>query len=80
MEYPLQTQPMPEKNFKEDTIRAINRFKLNRVKKLYKQNQERLKSMPSSNMEEMMRVLKVQKKLGEIRSELADLCGTVILE
>lgn len=76
---PLTTQPMPDKNFKDDAIKGANSFKLKKIQKVYEKNQRRLKDV-GSDFEEMMRLLKVQKKLMEIRSELAELTGTVILK
>ena len=53
---------------------------LNEIIKMYKKNQERLKNFPIDNMEEMMRILKVQQRLIDIRGKLAELLKTVVLE
>lgn len=79
LDKPLQTQLIPKENFKKDAISSVNQFKLRKVVKLYKRNQERLKDLPSSNVAEMMRILKVQKKLGEIRGELAKELKAVVI-
>jgi DNA primase len=76
---PLSTQPMPDDNFKVDAIKGVNIFKLKKIQRVYEKNQRRLKDVPKEDFEEMMRLLKVQKKLMEIRSELAELTGTVVL-
>ena len=77
---PLATQPMPEDNFKSDAITGVNLFKLKKVQRLYEKNQRRLKDVPKENFEETIRLLKIQKRLMEIRSELAELTGTVVLK
>lgn len=77
---PLATQPMPDDNFKTDAITGVNLFKLKKIQRLYEKNQRRLKDVPKENFEELMRLLKIQKRLMEIRSELAELTGTVVLK
>jgi hypothetical protein len=47
---------------------------------MHKENQERLKNIPMDNMEEMMRILKVQQRLIDIRGKLAELLKTVVLK
>jgi DNA primase len=78
-EKPLATQLMPDKNFKVDAITGVNIFKLKKIQRVYEKNQRRLKDVAKEDFEELMRLLKVQKKLMEIRSELAELTGTVVL-
>ncbi|MFK7947196.1 MAG: DNA primase [Saprospiraceae bacterium] len=77
---PLATQPMPDENFKTDAITGVNLFKLKKIQRLYEKNQRRLKDVPKEDFEGLMRLLKVQKRLMEIRSELAELTGTVVLK
>ena len=79
LENPLQTQLMPELNFKQDTITSINQFKLRKIQKLYEKNQQRLKELKPDQFEEMVKILKLQKKLGEIRKELAALSRSVVM-
>ncbi|MEL6865164.1 MAG: DNA primase [Bacteroidota bacterium] len=77
---PLQTQPMPELNFTNDTIQSINLFKLRKIVKLCAENQERLKTAgESGNMEEMQKILMVQQKLLQIRQDLAKEFGGVVI-
>ena len=78
-EKPLSSQPMPDDNFKEDAIKGVNLFKLMKIQRVYEKNQRRLKDVGKDDFEEMMRLLKIQKKLMDIRSELAKLTGTVVL-
>lgn len=77
---PLATQPMPDENFKTDAITGVNLFKLKKIQRLYEKNQRRLKDVAKEDFEGMMKLLKVQKRLMEIRSELAKLTGTVVLK
>jgi len=78
-EKPLATQLMPDINFKADAMMGVNSFKLKKIQRVYEKNQRRLKDVAKEDFEELMRLLKVQKKLMEIRSELAVLTGTVVL-
>jgi DNA primase len=78
-EKPLATQLMPDINFKADAVTGVNLFKLKKIQRVYEQNQRRLKDIDKEDFEEMMRLLKVQKKLMDIRTELAVLTGTVVL-
>jgi len=77
---PLATQPMPDDNFKTDAITGVNLFKLKKIQRLYEKNQRRLKNVSKEDFEELMRLLKIQKRLMEIRSDLAELTGTVVLK
>lgn len=77
LDLPMQTQPLPELNFTQDTVQAVNRFKLRKVKGLLKTNQ--LKLRDTQDPEEQMRILRVQQKLTQLKMELAAYFGTVIL-
>ena len=79
-EKPLESRVVLKVYFKKDMLSSINRFKLKKIIKMYKKNQERLKNFPIDNMEEMMRILKVQQRLIDIRGKLAELLKTVVLE
>ena len=80
-EIQLRTQPMPEENFEKDSIYALNMFKLKKIDKTLKANQDRIKiAQESKDAELMMKYLKVQKKLLTLRSDLAKLTNTVILK
>lgn len=79
-ERPLESRVFIQKYFKHDMLSSINRFKLRKVIKMYQQNQERLKDIPNNNVDEMMRILKVQQKLANLRDKLAKLLGTVVLK
>ncbi len=75
---PMQTQPMPESNFKRDTIAGVSRFKFRKITRLCEKNQEKLKTaQDEKNTEELMHLLKIQQKLIQIREELGKEIGTV---
>lgn len=77
----LNTQKMPDLNFTPDSRSALLRFKLNKIKKLWEKNQERLKDLKAENdFSKITKILKVQKKLAEMRDELASELGTVVLK
>lgn len=80
----LTSQKMPDENFKKDSLSALKRFKLKKLERLFTKNQERLKNMKvleldDDGMADLMKIQKVQKKILEIRNELAKEAGTVIL-
>ncbi|MGB1217904.1 MAG: DNA primase, partial [Saprospiraceae bacterium] len=80
LEMPLQSQKKPEENFTRDTIESVNRFKLHKVMKIMKENQDKLKSIEKDNVAQMMKILKVQQKLMEMKKELAAYFGSVVLK
>ena len=77
LDMPLQSQKKPEDNFAQDTVSSVNRFKLRKVLKIMKGNQEKLKTTKDSA--EMIKILKVQQKLTEMKMELAAYFGSVII-
>lgn len=76
---PLATQLMPDENFKTDAMTGVNLFKLKKIQRLYEKNQRLLKDIPKNDFDSVMRLLKVQQRLMDIRKELAELTGTVVL-
>lgn len=78
--YPLQNQPMPERNFTADMRQALDRFKLKKVQKMCALNLVRVQTASKSgDHEAMMRFMKIQQKLNETRNEIALRAGTVVL-
>lgn len=78
--YPLQSQKKPEDNFSEDSKSALLRFKLKKVMRLSERNQQQLKALSTADdTNKIMRLLKVQSKLNEMRNDIAKELGTVIL-
>jgi len=76
---PLATQSMPNENFKTDAMTGVNLFKLKKNQRLYEKNQRLLKDIPKNDFDSVMRLLKVQQRLMDIRKELAHLTGTQVL-
>lgn len=76
---PMATQLMPDENFKTDAMTGVNLFKLKKIQRLYEKNQRLLKDIPKNDFDSVMRLLKVQQRLMDIRKELAELTGTVVL-
>lgn len=78
--YPLQNQPMPERNFTLDMRQALDRFKLRKVQKMCAMNLARVQAASKSgDHDAMMRFMKIQQKLNETRNEIALRAGTVVL-
>ena len=77
---PLATQPMPDENFKTDAITGVNIFKLKKIQRLYEKNQRNLKDISQDDVQGMMRLLKVQQRLMDIRKAVAEQTGTVVLK
>lgn len=77
----LQTQKMPDENFKPDALQSLMRFKLHKVTQMCDKNQSRIEELSGKDdeIEALMKLLKVQSKLNQIKKELADQLGTVIL-
>ncbi len=77
----LTSQKMPDQNFQADSKSSLLRFKLQKVIRVCEKNQHKLSKLdPKENADEMMKLLKVQAKLLEIRNELARQLGTVVLK
>jgi DNA primase len=66
----LQTQPMPEKNFKKDTYQSILRFKLHKVKKDLKEMEILLKSPDITDDQKIIDIQVLQALLKE-RNDIA---------
>lgn len=77
----LTTQKMPDLNFTNDSMSALLRFKLKKVIRMCEKNQNRLKELKSdSDYKKIIRIMKVQKKLQDMRDELAKQLGTIVLK
>lgn len=77
--YPLQNQPMPERNFNLDMKQALDRFKLKKVQKMCAINLQRVQNASKEgDHEAMIRFMKIQQKLNETRNEIALRTGTVV--
>lgn len=77
--YPLQNQPMPERNFILDMKQALDRFKLKKVQKMCALNLQRVQNASKEgDHDAMIRFMKIQQKLNETRNEIAHRVGTVV--
>ncbi|MCC7465117.1 MAG: DNA primase [Saprospiraceae bacterium] len=77
--YPLQNQPMPERNFILDMKQALDRFKLKKVQKMCALNLTRVQNASKEgDHDAMIRYMKIQQKLNETRNEIAQRVGTVV--
>jgi DNA primase len=78
---PLETQKSPELNFSMDSMQAIKRFKLRKIIKLCEQNQEIVrKSSDTGDVSTMMKHLKIQQRLLEMRNNLAKEMNTIVFK
>ena len=79
--YPLQNQPIPDLNFDADMRQSLDRFKLRKLKKLCEiVNPARIKTASEAgDMDEVMRLMRIQEKLKSTRNELAKKTGTIVL-
>ncbi|HMP32395.1 MAG TPA: hypothetical protein PKD85_22495, partial [Saprospiraceae bacterium] len=66
----LQTQPMPEKNFKKDTYQSILRFKLHKVRKDIKEMESLIKQEGISDEQKLLDIQVLQALLKE-RNDIA---------
>ena len=79
--YPLQNQPVPDLNFDTDMRQALDRFKLRKLTKLCNiVNPARIKiASDAGDIDEVMRLMRIQEKLKSTRNELAKKTGTIVL-
>ena len=78
---PLETQKAPDLNFIRDAEQSLKRFKLRKVGKMMEHNQSLLrKAEMDKDDSALMRHLKIQMKLNEMKAQLAKELGTVILK
>ncbi|MEM9885324.1 MAG: DNA primase [Bacteroidota bacterium] len=73
----LRTQKIPEENFTRDSIQSLKRFKLRKITRMCKENQEKLKT--EKDVEELIHLLQIQQKLMDVRNVLAEELNTVVL-
>ncbi len=73
------TQKPPEKNFSNDSVEALKRFRLKKIINICEKNQEKIKELAMAGKdEEVAAHLRVHQKLTEIRRELTDELKTVV--
>jgi DNA primase len=78
----LNSQKMPDDNHVADAKSGILRFKLRKIERLMEKNQSEIKKVQDEggNFEEVMKLLKVQQKLIQMRGEIAKEQNTVVLK
>jgi DNA primase len=76
----LSSQKMPEENFNKDSLSALLQFKLRKIIRLCEKNQQQLKAVPNDDTAQLMRLMKVQMKLNEMRNEVMKQVGMVVLK
>lgn len=75
----LNSQKMPDENFRKDSESGLKRFRLRKINRLIVQNQEELKAHAANKDDvEVMVCLKIDQKLKEMRNQLAAELGTVV--
>ncbi|MBI1225201.1 MAG: DNA primase [Bacteroidetes bacterium] len=76
----LRSQKKPEDNFNKDSVSALLQFKLRKVIRLCEKNQHQMKEVAKDDAAQLIRLLKVQMKLNEMRNELMKQLGMVVLK
>lgn len=81
LQRPLETQKAPDLNFTKDSEQAIKRFKLRKIIKLCEQNQDIVKkASDTGDMSTLMKHLKIQQRLLEMRNNLAKEMNTIVFK
>lgn len=74
-------QKTPEQNFLKDSLQALRRFKLRKIMRMCDKNLKRINELTKAGeTEKLVAHLKVQQRLLQMRNELAEKLGTVILK
>ncbi len=68
----------PDENYIEEVISALDHLKLKKLLQMLQQNEEDLKKATSDN--KIQELLQVHNRLNELKQEITDKLGTVILE
>ena len=76
---PLETQLMPEKNFKLDSEQSVKRFKLSKFNAMCDSNKETIKKIEQAgDIPQLMKHLKIQQRLEFLRNQLAKELNKVV--
>jgi DNA primase len=62
----------------QDVWMSLNYFKLQKIKKMFQQNQEDM--LNSKELNEQLRLMEIHKRLKEIEMEITQQLGTVIIK
>ncbi len=74
---PLQTQPMPEKNYVKDTKNSMDRLKWSKAKRLNIKLTSQIKEAQDNNdMDKVLKLMKVQMKMKKIEQEYSEILNT----
>lgn len=76
---PLRSQPMPEENFRKDTIKEVMKLKLAWLKKIAQKNTDRIKKLPKDDADTMLKLLKTQQNINQAITDLTKDLNQVIL-
>ena len=80
-EQPLRTQKNPEENFTEDSIYSLRTFKQKKIHQMRLDVSDKVKvASEKGDFDEMMKYMKVKKKLDEVYNELALQTNTVVIK
>ena len=78
---PLQNQLDPEQNFKKDSINVVFMYKIKKADQMMLHNQAEIRqAQDAGDHEQIMRLLRVQQKLSQLRNELAAKFKAVVLK
>ncbi len=77
---PLRSQPVPEENFRKDTIREVKNLKLAWLKKIQRDLGKKLAHLPKNDLsDEMMKLLKTKTNIDKAVKDLTKELNQVIL-
>ena len=62
----------------QDVVMSLNYFKLQKIKKMFEQNQEDM--LNSKELSEQLKLMEIHKRLKEIEREITQQLGTVIIK
>ena len=80
-EQPLRTQKNPEENFTKDSIYSLRTFKQKKIHQMRLDISDKVKAASDKgDFDEMIKFMKVKKKLDEVYNELALQTNTVVIK
>lgn len=76
----LHSQEMPDENFKKDSLSSLKYFRLRKLKRMLRDNQEKIAELSKTDdMEQLMLHMKFHQKLKQIHDDLAKEMGAVVI-
>ncbi len=74
-------QKAPEENFLKDSLQALQRFKLRKIMRMCDRNLQRIEELTrAGDADRLVLHLKAQQRLTQMRNDLANKLGTVVLK